>query len=315
MEPKNKKSVLVLIIILMIIVLPCAGWGTYKHFVSGTKASDNNVNKSFKYNNKLYFYNNSNLIGTYACTKSNCNYASETIDDSNYDLNYYNDNNIDQVKMINNKYAFLIDSDSADNNQIILYDIINNRISGTFSSVKDYTIGIENNYYIIKNTDGLWGVVSLNDTPSLIVPYSYNYIGLHNIIANNSTKLEADIFAVKDTTGWKLISNKNVDLTKYFSYPIYDYSAKYVALKNNNLYYLYDYSNNLVISFGYKDLKFIGEYVGVVNSSNQFYLLNPNTTADASKRYNVNSIKDVTYNITNSGIQLSINGTIVETVK
>src|SRR5574344_1095081 len=280
MEPKSKKSVLILIIVLMVIVIPSAIWGTFNHFASTNVASDTNVNKSFSYNGKLYFYNNNTLLGTYTCKYSNCNYATGTIDDTNYNLKYHKVTP-SKIEMINNKYAFLTDNDSA-SDSVILYDITGNRVAGTFAAVKNYGVGIENNDFILKNSEGLWGVIGLGDTTSLVIPYSYNYIGLHDIEANNSTSLEADIFAVKDTIGWKLISNQNVDLTKYYNYPIYDYNAKYVALKNSDLYYLYDYSNNLIVSFGYKDIKFIGEYVGVINSTNQFYLLNPSTTGDAS---------------------------------
>ena len=318
MQPKNKKSVLILIIVLMIIVIPCSIWGTINHFTASNK-SDNNVNKEFHYNNKLYFYNVNNLLGTYTCTNSVCDYAYGTIDDSSYALRYHQVTTDEQIKLVNNRYAFIVDTTSSNapykDANVILYDVVGGRNTGTFSAVKNYAIGLENNQYIIKNMEGLWGVVALNDTPSLIIPYSYNYIGIHDVPANNSTSLETDTYVVKDTTGWKLISNQNVDLTSYFNYPIYDYNSKYVAVKNNDYYFLYDYSNNLVVSFGYKNIKFMGEYIGVLNSNNQFYVINPTTTADLSKKYTVNSLDDVSYTISSNGLTLSINNIVVETIK
>src|SRR5574344_133902 len=316
MKPKNKKSILILIIILMIIIIPCAIWGTYSHVTKSSKPVDNNVSKEFHYNGKLYFYNLNNLVGTYTCTGSVCDYAYETIDDDKYALNYHQVSDATQIKLVNDKYAFIVDTDNATvpytGSNITLYDITSNRSVGTFKSVKNYSVGLENNQLMLQNADGLWGVIALNDTPSLIIPYSYNYIGVHDIIANNETTLETDMYAVNDTSGWKLINKANADLTSYFKYPIYDYNSKYVILKNNNYYFLYNYQNAPVISFGYNDIKFMGEYVGVLNTNNQFYVINPSTTADVSKRYSVNSMDDVKYDITSSGLTISINDTVME---
>ena len=318
MQPKNKKSVLILIVVLMIIVIPSSIWGTVNHFMA-TNKSDTNVNKEFHYNNKLYFYNLNNLIGTYNCTNTICDYAYGTIDDSVYALNYHKVTTDEQVKLVNNKYAFIVDTTSSNvpykDSKITLYDASSSRNTGTFNAIKNYAVGLENNQFIIQNTEGLWGVVALNDTPSLVVPYSYNFIGVHDVSANNSSSLETDTFVVKDTSGWKLINKQNVDLTGYFSYPIYDYNSKYVAVKNNDYYFLYDYSNNLVISFGYKNIKFMGEYIGVLNSNNQFYVINPTNTAELSKRYVINSLDDVSYTISSTGLSLSINNAVVETIK
>ena len=167
---------------------------------------------------------------------------------------------------------------------------------------------------MLQNSDGLWGVIGLNDTPSLVIPYSYNYIGVHDVLANNTTTLETDIYAVSDSSGWKLINKGNTNLTSYYSFPIYDYNSQYVILKNNNYYFLYNYQNTPVITFGYSKMMFMGEYVGVLNTSNQFYEIDPKTTADVSKRYNVTSMDDVTYTISETGLTISINGTVMETI-
>jgi hypothetical protein len=319
MEPTSKKSVLIVILTLMVLIIPAGIFGTYLHFKSaGT--SDNNPNRAFHYNNKLYFYNYNNLIGTYNCENTTCDYAYETIDDDSYSLNYYDDNNIDQIKMINNQYAFIIDTaNSSDeyyyDTPIILYDITNQRKIGTYKAVKNYTKGIENNIFIVENTESLWGVLEFGDTNSLIIPYSYNYIGVHNTIANNTDYLEADTFAVKDSSGWKLVNNKNGILTNTpYINDIYDYNNKYIICKNNDFYYLYNYSNALVVSFGYKNLNFIGDYVAALSSTNQFYIYNPTTNMDVSKRYLVNDISDVNYALTASGITITIDGDLKETI-
>lgn len=314
MKPKNKKSVLITNIVLLIIFVPCAIVGIINHNNTG---DTKNNNRDFYYKGKLYFYDYENLLGTYSCLNNLCDYANETIDDNEYALNYYNDNKVDQIEMINNKYAFIIDSDSnsiGSSIPIKLYDIESNKVISTIKAVKNYSIGIENNLFIIKNDSNKWGVLSVNDVISLVIPYEYDFIGLHKNTANNTNELESDIFVVYDQNGWKLISNINVDLTSYFSNPIYDYNATYVITKNNDLYYLNNYEGTPVISYGYKDIKFMGEYVGVLSSSNEFYIVNPTTTEDISSRYPVNSMDEVNYSITESGLELSVNGNVVETI-
>lgn len=320
MEPKNKKSSLILIIILIIICLPAAIYGGILHF-TGSGSSDNNPKHEFYYNGKLYFYNYNNLLGTYTCTNKICDYAYETNDDSNYQLNYYKDSSVDQIKIVNNKYAFIIDtadtnvSNYYENVPINLYDIVNKRSLATLKAVKNYTKGLENNYFIVLNNESKWGVISLGDSVSLAIPYSYDYIGVHNVSSNNHTTLDSDIFLVKDTQGSKLVSNKNADLTNYFNATIIDYNANDVITYNSGYYYLNNYSNNLIISYGFKYMKFIGEYVGVINTSNQFYLINASTGSDVSNKYAVNSIEDVSYQVTTNGVELTINNKVVETVK
>src|SRR5574344_1342605 len=307
MKPKSEKSVLILIIILGIVFIPLGIWALIARISLGGTPKDSNTNHDFYYEGNLYFYNYDTLLGKYTCGNPYCNYVKETMDDNEYKLNYYNDSTIDKVTLINNKYAFLVDNASDTNTPVFLYDIINNHKMVNIRAVKNYTVGLENNYYIVQNTDGLWGVMQIKDNPSLVIPYTYNYIGVHNTKANNDTTLETDIFATKDTSGWKLISNANVALTNYFDNPIYDYNAKYVIISKDNLYYIYNFQNNLVVSFGYNAVTFISNYIGVINSSNQFYLLNPETTLEVSKRYTVTSMDDVKYEITSSGISLSIN--------
>ena len=314
MKPKNKKSVLITNIILLVIFVPCAIVGTLNRTSSG---GSSNKNRDFFYKGKLYFYDYENLLGTYSCLNNLCDYANETIDDGEYALNYYDDNKIDQIEMINKQYAFIIDSDSnsiGTSIPIKLYDIESNKVISTIKAVKNYTVGIENNLFIVKNDSDKWGVLSINDVISVVIPYEYKYIGLHKNTANNIDKLESDIFVVYDDNGWKLVSNLNVDITGYFTNPIYDYNASYVITKNNDSYYLNNLDGTPVISYGYKDIKFMGEYVGVLSLSNEFYIVNPTTTEDISNRYPVNSMDEVNYSITETGLELNINGNVVETI-
>ena len=318
MKVKNRKSVLIMIIFLMIIFIPAAVIGTTNHLKNGGKS--HNKSKDFYHDGKLYFYDYNVLLGNYTCENKICDYAYETVDDDKYSLNTYKDGKVDQIEMINKRYAFIIDTESGnvtDNYADIpikLYDISTNKVIITLKAVKDYTIGIEGNHYIVQNEEGLWGVISFEDTINSDIPYEYQYIGLHNSTANNSTSLDADTFVVSSSAGWKLISNKNIDLTQTYTNEIYDFNSMYVITKANDLYYINDYQGNLIISYGYKEIDFIGQYFAVLNSDNEFYIIDPVTTLDKSSRYPATALSDIDYYETDEGIAIEVEGSEPEII-
>lgn len=323
MKPRNKKSVLIMNIVLLVIFVPLACIGTITHFKNGgttSKKGGSNPNKEFFYDGKLYFYDFNNLLGTYDCTNDLCNFAYSANDDKDYDLNYLKSEDEMQVKLANNKFAFIMDvpqssvTSGYDNVDVNVYDVTNERVLTTLKGVKNYGVGIDNDYYIVKNEDGLWGVIQASETIKTVIPYNYKYIGLHKTLANNSNKLESEVFVVLDDNGWKLINNLNVDISKQFTQPIYDYNANYVITKNNDNYYLNNLEGELVVSFGYKAIEFIGQYIGVLSSSNEFYVIDPISMQDISTRHTVNSIDEVTWNITESGTEIIIGGEVVDTL-
>ena len=100
---KYKKGALIISIILLVITLPLTVMGIiYNKEIKNV----DNPSKLFHYDNKLYFYNEvGDLIGNYECNFKNCSYAKQTIDDEEYNINYYK-SDISDTKLINNRYAF-----------------------------------------------------------------------------------------------------------------------------------------------------------------------------------------------------------------
>lgn len=321
MKPRNKKSVLITIIVLLIIFLPLAFIGTINHFENSAsgKSTGNNKNKEFYYNGKLYFYNGDELLGTYECSNKLCDYAYETMDDSKYGVNSFNDSSVDQITMINNKYAFLIDTEASnvtnsyDNIPINLYNIEKGMSMSTFQAVKNYTMGLDKEKYIVKNNEGLWGVVSFVNDIRVVIPYSYKFIGVHNELSEDGTKLRADTFIVLDEEGWKLIDSNNTVLTSSFNNPIFDYTDNYVITKENDLYYLNNYQGVLMNQTSFEYIGFMEGYMTVIESG-EFYFYDPVNNITLSGRYPVSDINDVSYNLTESGLELSISGSVVETI-
>ena len=64
------KKTLVVIIVLLVIFVPLAVMGIYQHITKEEQEIAENVNHEFIFNNRVYFYVDDNLVGTYEC--SNC---------------------------------------------------------------------------------------------------------------------------------------------------------------------------------------------------------------------------------------------------
>ena len=127
MNPKIRKGTLITIIVLLVIFLLLTVAGFYFHF-AGTPddVTNDNPNHEFHYNNQLWFYDeDNNLIGTYECTTSNCDYATSYINDGEYSIDSYvpseGEDGLLMDSVINNQFVFLTDFESADY-EAFLYD-------------------------------------------------------------------------------------------------------------------------------------------------------------------------------------------------
>ena len=204
---KGNKGALIIIVILLIVFVPLA-------FLTATyKFKENKENEKkpvapslpeFYENGTLNFIEYNSLIGTYKCNNTNdsgfCGYAYEAIDDDNYVLDYYEDTYLDEVGIINSKYTFLIDTDdtydqnNTDNKEVLLYDIEQGKIIGTYKAVKNYTIGLNGDYFIVKDANDLWGVIKLEDEIVIVIPFEYEYIGVQNQLANAKETFDTVLF-------------------------------------------------------------------------------------------------------------------------
>ena len=304
------KITFALIIIFLSASVVLAGLGfTYNLMGVNKPAEPENTNHEFQFNNKLYFYNKEDtLLGTYECKTTSCDYAKSIIDDKNYDFNYYQNDEDNTLKVASDRYVFI-----SDGKDIIYYDIKTGTELDTVLAVKNYNIGIENNYYIVKNSEEKWGVLRLSNPAIAKIEYKYGFIGINSSI-NDNGKVLSSTFAVKDEKGWKLISDSGTDKSPYFANPIYDYNENYVITSNNNHYYLNTITGDILTNTPFKNASFVGKYIGVIDEDNSFYLINGETRALASNKYSVSSINDVSTTINLEGIEIRINGDFKETV-
>ncbi len=328
---KGNKGALIIIVILLIVFVPLA-------FLTATyKFKENKENEKkpvapslpeFYENGTLNFIEYNSLIGTYKCNNTNdsgfCGYAYEAIDDDNYVLDYYEDTYLDEVGIINSKYTFLIDTDdtydqnNTDNKEVLLYDIEQGKIIGTYKAVKNYTIGLNGDYFIVKDANDLWGVIKLEDEIVIVIPFEYEYIGVQNQLANAKETLDTELFVGYKNHFWYILSNNGTVLSSPLSASIYEYDSDVIVGVLNNKYSLYNYYGNMLLnSASYDGIKIVGKYVLTLSAFGKYEVINYNTNeVISSKNVDIENIDDIKYDFNEDGsINLYKGDNILETIK
>ncbi len=243
------------------------------------------ANKKHKYVNyfdgKLYFYKDvekTQLIASYTC--DNKNYITKEEDSHDYCFvakdTIYEENDMAGVgykerkalvPIINNKYIFIQDG----NNTIKLYDFLEDKVMGTYTSVNSYT---PNNDYSASYYDGSINIVGVNkkgkygmltiDGDNVSATYTFDY--------NKMEKLGDYILAQDSSNQWRVLTKDGKELGT-FKNKVMGYSSdmKYFKVKVNNGYAVFN-DNNEQISIevhSYVDL-YSGYYVGIDKDKNLY---------------------------------------------
>lgn len=305
---ENKKPVFITIIILLIIFVPLTIIG----FLTKTshKVFKDNPNHELYYDGKLWFYDESNnLINTYVCKTEKCELTKPTINDDEYDINYYKNGTLENIPVSNNTYAFITDGVI-----ISLYNISLGKSMQTYKEVKNYNINLQNNVYILKNNDDLWGVLSVSENLRAVLPFEYDFIGLktNNVNENN---LLIDKYIVLQDNHWFLVDSTNNVLSGKIENPIIDYDEKYLFSKIADEIKIYDYEgnelldnyiiNDYIISDGYYGI-ITDNYILIYKELNNAYLkLIPQITKD----------KLVELEKDNNKLVVKVDGNIIENIE
>ncbi len=330
MENGNKGA-LIIIVLLLIVFVPLAFLTTtykFKENKEKEKKTEAPSLPEFYENGNLNFVEYNSLLGTYNCNNTNeagfCGYAYETIDDDNYVLDYYEDTYLDELGIINSKYTFLIDTDATydqnntENKEVFLYDIEQDKIIGTYRAVKNYTIGLNGDYFIVKDLNDLWGVIKLEEGITQVIPFEYEYIGVQNQLANAKETLDTELFVGYKNRFWYLIGNNGIVLSSPLAAGIYEYDSDIIIGVLNNKYSLYNYYGNMLLnSASYDGMKIIGKYVFTLNSFGKYEVINYNTNeVVSSKTVDIENIDDIKYDFNEDGtINLYKGDNILETIK
>ena len=300
---KDKKT-LITIIVLLVIFLPMALFGTIKNFsVSKSNVKDDNPNKEFKYNNKLYFYYNDKLLSTYEC--STCTLASSSIDDINYHTNFYESESTELASVINEYYGLF-----KENDDIVLYNLKNNKKIDYYKSVKNYNIDATATFAITEKSSGK-GVIffDLSNSP---IPNEYEYIALPSHIIDN--KLDTSKFIVKKDNMWSVISaNKEVDVAPIAT-EIVDFNDNYYITFANDTYHIYDKNNiEYLENLPKTNVYGVGKYIFVLNNHQLF--IYENCLSPVIKIMELPSYNSLYFYQNNNEVDIMIDGNLQETLE
>lgn len=326
MKVKNKKSVLVAIIILLVVTLPLGVTGMVLKMQDKKETSTpkpnpavptlENPNHDFLYEGSLYFYDGDNLIGTYSCENKDgiCDYATTTYDDEPYPILSYKEEELSKISLVAKRYVFLVDAPSENEIQeIILYDLQNQKRVTRYRAVKNYGIGIENNQFIVQNTSNKWGVITLSENGSSVsIPFEYDFIGLIN--DKKDEKIASEKYIVSKDNLWSLIGNDNSSFVTDIKEMIVTYDGKSIITKNDNLYYAKSYEGTNLFPNGYKNLTYTGRFFNITDQNNLFYVYDSDAQKIISRSIQVNATDTIRSEINGQTLQIILNDKVIETI-
>lgn len=303
---KNKKIVLITIIVLLFIFIPLTVIG---YFAKGDNGTIENPNHEFYYHGYLWFYaTDGTLINKYECQTNICELAKFSIDDMTYDFDYYKDGTVTEFEYHGSSHVFITDGEKT-----ILYDLNREIVVSEINIIKTYNTDL-NNLYIVQTSLGKWGLVRINNVKEnglvIILNFDYDFIGLANKV-NDDNSLNTDIFIVKSADNWFLIDAEQNVLSNYIPAPIYDYNDYYIVNKDE-YYHIYDYeANTLYSEYQISDYTIEDEYIGLV-SKNKLYLYNRN---DLLKSYDLTANEsNIEFEKSGSSFIIKNNGIIIDNI-
>lgn len=274
----NKKGFFITTISFLIIFVFFALIGSYYKLTDKDKEKEEKPTVTVKV---IAFYDaNNSLLAKYSCQNKYCGFISPIIDDDNYSLTYYKDGTNEEIRPINNRYAFIYDNNSDDKNEIILYDFVDHKVINNYQAVKNYGTVIENDLFLVKDVNNNWGIISLtNEEVEQLVPLEYNYIGIVSNFDSESGTLTADRFLVLKNNKWGIIDTNNALLSAYLEEPVITYTGLYLETKVNSFYKIYNYSGDVILpDDNYLHIAITGKYIEFVTSDNKLFIYDPETS-------------------------------------
>lgn len=316
MNPKVKKGSFVLILVLLVLFVSLTA---YSYILRIQKNSENtsklNTQHETYFDHKLWFYSSNDiLLGTYQCETTNCSYAKSISKDKDYAIDFYQSES-KELPMINDEYAFI--SDFAESgSKAFIYNFKTNLSyeTVTYNSVNNYGLGIQDNLFIVQNSENKYGVIQVMNNPSPIIPFEYDFIGLKNEINENNLIVSDYFIGLKDNE-WFIIDRNNAELSNAFTNPIVTFNGKSIITKSSTGYQLSNYTGELVLPNTYKLLSFQGRFLNVIDQNNQFYVYDLNTEKIVSEYHTVKVSDQVSSSYNNNQLSLKLNDTTIETIE
>ncbi len=310
---QERKITLITIIILLCIFLPLTAFATTMHFIEN-KENIENKEHQFYFDGKLYFYNNEDLLGTYVCQNTDyCDYAVSR-NTNTYDLIEPKSNG-QKYTLLHNRYAILMDTTTMQllNAPVLLYDVLENQVIGTYKEFKNYGVGIENDYYIASNEDGLWGVLKITDQIEEVIPFTYDYIGLSNI-QNKDGQIKSDYFAVLKNNSWSILDSQGNKVSDTVTDSLVDYNETYMITKSGSEMNLLTFDGRNRLFGSYQYLHFCGPYIAIIDATNDFYVYAIDQNKEVSNRHRISSPENISYKVEKEYIHIFDGEELIENI-
>ena len=256
-----------IIIVLLVIFVPLSIIGILNRKDEMQNTVDENPNKETFYNNKVYFYNANELLGTYSCL--DCKKTETIIDDTNYHTNYYK-YGTEELKTVQNSILAIFN----EGDKIEFYNIVSQKKTMEFDAIKTYNISNNNNLYFGKIAN-FWQIIEITEegVKSAVLD-SFDYVAIPNHIENNI--LNSDKLIVRKNNNWEILditNNKSIitninEIVDFNDYYYIVYNNGYQILTYNNIEILPNLIKNYVAT--------VGDYLFIVSNGNTLFIYKEN---------------------------------------
>ena len=297
------KKTLIVIIILLVIFVPLAFIGTYRHFTNNEDIiGDDNPNHEFIYNDKVYFYYNNELLGTYDC--SNCSNVVTTIDDTEYHTNYYRNGTDEFNPILSRTMAVFREGDK------INFYAIGTNMTVQYDAIKNYNVANSNNLLMVQR-DNLWQIIRVDSSGAInVLDGSYDYVAIPNHMENNI--LNSDYLITKSGDNWQIFDVNNNTNIVTTNREIVDFNDYYYITYDNG-YQLFDYNNVEVFANIVKnDIRILENYVFLVRDN--LLLVYENDSTNIFSNVTIPTYQTIDFSLNDTSIDIMIDGNLYQSI-
>ncbi len=198
-------------------------------------------------------------IGTYECTNKSedlC-YVSTYSTEDNFDgeRNVYEDESLIErpSAIYQNNYVFVFDNETAEDENIILYNIESQESEGNYNLVKGFS---DSDFVIVRNENNRYGALEFSsDGIQEVFEFSYDYLGRMSSDAN---------VVVRTNDRYYIYSVDGENLSQGLRYEVMSYNDEYIVVDNNG-YYVYSYDGDLIFDDAYDYIELLDDYAILID--------------------------------------------------
>lgn len=254
----SKRTKIIILVALIVIILAGVTLSLYLVLGKEEKKSVLITQDNFTYKDGVLSILDANkaVVGKYSCKNKNIKncYVAFTSTNDTFDKSFkmHKDNTVieDRSSIYLNKYVFIHDNNK-DQNEVILYDLKNNKKIGTFSNFKN--VSNKSSKYIIVRLDNTTYLYNLETNEKV---FNYDYIG--NLYDDNK-------FIVSTEGKYKIVDESNKNVTGLID-EIKSYNSEYAVICKDKVYSLVDYKGNVIIT-GYDFIKPEESFISVIKDN------------------------------------------------